>query len=95
MVRAAQKKYTVSERCACRVLAIHRTSHRYVSKRAQPVALIRRLRDLALSRPRYGYRRLLILLRRENWKINHKRLYRVHKEEGQPSGESELRVDSA
>ena len=41
-----------------------------------------RLRDLALARPRYGYRRLTILLRREGWHVNAKRVYRLYREEG-------------
>lgn len=41
-----------------------------------------RLRDLALARPRYGYRRLTILLRREGWYVNAKRVYRLYREEG-------------
>ncbi len=41
-----------------------------------------RLRDLALARPRYGYRRLTILLHREGWQVNSKRVYRLYREEG-------------
>jgi putative transposase len=41
-----------------------------------------RLKDLAVSRVRYGYRRLHVLLRREGWPVNHKRIYRLHSEEG-------------
>jgi putative transposase len=41
-----------------------------------------RLHDLASVRVRYGYRRLHILLRREGWEINHKRTYRLYREEG-------------
>lgn len=41
-----------------------------------------RLRELALARPRYGYRRLTILLRREGWHVNAKRIYRLYREEG-------------
>jgi putative transposase len=41
-----------------------------------------RLRDLAAVRVRYGYRRLHVLLRREGWRINHKRVYRLYREEG-------------
>jgi len=37
-----------------------------------------RLRDLAASRVRYGYRRLYVLLRREGWPVNHKRVYRLY-----------------
>jgi putative transposase len=38
-----------------------------------------RLRELALARPRFGYRRLHVLLRREGWKVNHKRILRVYR----------------
>ncbi len=41
-----------------------------------------RLRDLAAVRVRYGYRRLHVMLRREGWKVNHKLVYRIYKEEG-------------
>lgn len=41
-----------------------------------------RLKDLAASRVRYGYRRLHLLLMREGWAINHKRVYRLYKQEG-------------
>ena len=38
-----------------------------------------RMKDLAASRPRYGYRRLYVLLRREGWEVNHKRVHRLYK----------------
>lgn len=41
-----------------------------------------RIRDLASVRVRYGYRRLHVLLRREGWLVNHKRVYRLYKQEG-------------
>lgn len=41
-----------------------------------------RLKDLAAARIRYGYRRLHVLLRREGWAVNHKRVYRLYSEEG-------------
>ncbi|MDP9368575.1 MAG: IS3 family transposase [Chloroflexota bacterium] len=41
-----------------------------------------RLRDLAAARVRYGYRRLHVLLQREGWRVNHKRVYRLYREEG-------------
>jgi putative transposase len=44
--------------------------------------LRRRLRELAQARPRFGYRRLHVLLRREGWAVNHKRVYRLYCEEG-------------
>jgi putative transposase len=41
-----------------------------------------RLRELAASRVRFGYRRLTVLLKREGWTVNAKRIYRLHTEEG-------------
>ncbi|MBA3913674.1 MAG: transposase [Acidobacteriales bacterium] len=41
-----------------------------------------RLRELAASRVRYGYRRLSVLLKREGWAVNAKRIYRLYSEEG-------------
>lgn len=46
------------------------------------MALRQRLRELAQARPRFGYRRLYVLLRREGWRINHKCVYRLYREEG-------------
>ena len=44
--------------------------------------LRQRLRELAAERRRFGYRRLHVLLEREGWQVNHKRVYRVYREEG-------------
>ena len=44
-----------------------------------------RLKDLAASRVRYGYRRLHVLLLREGYQLNHKRTYRLYREEGELS----------
>ena len=41
-----------------------------------------RIRDLAAARVSYGYRRLHVLLLREGWKVNHKRVHRIYREEG-------------
>jgi putative transposase len=54
---------------------------RYRSRRADDSALRLRLRALAHERRRFGYRRLHVLLRREGFKVNHKRLFRVYREE--------------
>jgi putative transposase len=55
---------------------------RRVSRRDPQTALRMRLRDLAASRVRYGYRRLTVLLNREGWNVNAKRVYRLYSEEG-------------
>jgi putative transposase len=63
-------------------MGITRWINRYQSRRDGQAELRMRLRDLAGSRVRYGYRRLTILLRREGWKVNAKRIYRLYREEG-------------
>lgn len=75
-----ESAYGVSERRACGVLRFPRSSHRYRGTRDEQAALRMRLKELA-SRVRYGYRRLHILLRREGWAVNAKRVYRLYCEE--------------
>jgi putative transposase len=57
-------------------------SFRYQQRRPDQAFLKMRLRELAASRMRYGYRRLHVLLKREGWEINVKRVYRLYKLEG-------------
>ena len=81
-VRAVQQALGISERRACRALGVGRSSCRYRSRRADATPLRERLRALAGERRRFGYRRLTTLLRREGHLVNHKRIYRLYKEEG-------------
>ncbi len=78
---ATQQTYDLAERRSCQALGFARSSQRYQSIR-DDAALRQRLRELAAERRRFGYRRLHILLKREGWAINHKKLYRIYKEEG-------------
>ena len=78
-----QEAYRRSERRACRLLGMSRSSCRY---QPQPrfigeEVLRKRLKALAAERRRFGYRRLTILLRREGWAVNHKRVYRLYRQE--------------
>lgn len=61
------------------MIQIGRSSLRYQSSARDQTALRMRLRDLAAARVRYGYRRLHVLLRREGWQVNHKRVYRLYR----------------
>lgn len=70
-----------SQRRACSLVGLDRKSFRYVSRRPDDAVIRRRLRELASERRRFGYRRLHILLRREGIELNHKKLYRLYKEE--------------
>ena len=72
----------MSERRACRLARIERSSYRYVSCAAPQTALRIGLRELAAVRIRFGYRRLTVLLRREGWAVNAKRIYRLYRQEG-------------
>ncbi len=55
---------------------------RYVSRQPDQAPLVLRIRDLAATRTRYGYFRIYILLRREGWFVNHKRVYRLYRNDG-------------
>ena len=74
--------FQISERRACRLVRLCRSTKRYTSRRDPQSALRRRLCELASVRVRFGYRRLTILLRREGWKVNAKRIYRLYTQEG-------------
>jgi putative transposase len=71
----------MSERRACRVIGCGRMTVRYRSRRPDDARLRERLLALARERRRFGYRRLLIFLRREGFVVNHKRLFRIYREE--------------
>ena len=75
-------RYAVSERRACRATRFWRSSLRYESQRDPLTALRQRLRELAQTRVRFGYRRLHVLMRREGWDVGKERFYRVYCEEG-------------
>ncbi len=82
VVEHLRTAYRVSERRACRVTGFHRSSQRCRSRRDPQVELRMRPKELAAARVRYGYRRLHVLLRREGWPVNAKRVHRLHREEG-------------
>jgi len=78
----AQQVHDLSQRRAARLIPIDRATVRYEPHRDPQDALRVRLRELAGSRVRYGYRRLTVLLKREGWEVNAKRIYRLYTEEG-------------
>ena len=90
MLRPAQKRqhvehlrlaYDVSSRRACRTVLLQRSVYYYKSVKSSQAPLRLRIKELAAARVRYGYKRIYILLRREGWKVNHKRVYRLYCEE--------------
>jgi putative transposase len=74
--------YRASERHACRVLRLVRGTYRYKSHQKSWTELRARIREIAQSRVRYGYRKILVLLRRESWQVGKHLVYRLYKEEG-------------
>ena len=71
----------MSERRACRVIGCCRMTMRYEAIRQEDPVLRERLKELARVRRRFGYRRLHVFLRREGHEVNHKRLFRIYREE--------------
>jgi len=80
-VALAMVECKVSERRACKLLGVDRSSYRYEPQPDRNVALRQELIAVARQKPRYGYRRLGVLLERRGYKTNHKRLYRLYREE--------------
>ncbi len=76
-----QVEIEVSQRRACGLIQVQRSSCRYRRRRYEDPRLRARLRELAEVRRRFGYRRLQVLLQREGWQVNHKRVYRLYVEE--------------
>jgi hypothetical protein len=75
------RRHGLSQRHACRLVDLDRSTLRYQGQRPDDAALRQRLRELAGERRRFGYRRLGWMLAREGHALNHKRLYRLYREE--------------
>ena len=74
-------EHGVSERRACKLLGIDRSSYRYEPRPDDDAQLRQNLIELARQKPRFGYRRLGALLERRGHQVNHKRLYRIYRQE--------------
>lgn len=71
----------MSERRACKAIGYCRMTVRYRTTRADEAGVRQRMRAIALERRRFGYRRLHVLLKREGYLINDKKLFRLYREE--------------
>src|SRR6202049_4871303 len=80
-VGQVRQEYAFSQRRACRLMTVAVSSYRYESRRSDEGLRQRRV-ELAHEKPRWGYRRLHVLLRRSGEEVNHKRVHRVYREAG-------------
>lgn len=67
---------------ACRLTMLRRSTWYRRSQARDQTPLRMRIRDWAMSRPRFGYLRIHVMLRREGWQVNHKRVHRLYRLEG-------------
>lgn len=82
-VEQLRQEFEISERRACELVDQPRSSQRYEAKpRDDEMALVQRMRELAGQRPRFGYRRIAVLLRREGWRASATRVLRLWRREG-------------
>ena len=88
LARRSAVKYLVkqrrsSQRHACVVVGLSRSLVSYIARRRRDEAeLIKKIHKLAIRHSRYGYRRITVLLRREGFRVNKKRVHRIWKSEG-------------
>jgi putative transposase len=75
------ERHGLSQRRACELVGLDRSTMRYQCRRPEDTAIRERLRELAAERRRFGYRRLGWMLAREGHTVNHKKLYRIYREE--------------
>ncbi len=73
--------HEVSQRRACQVLDVDRSTVRYSSVRPDDADLRKAIRDVARERRRFGYRRIGVMLERQGIMMNHKKLRRLYREE--------------
>jgi len=73
--------HEVSQRRACAVLNVDRSTVRYSSVRPDDVDLRKAIRGVAQERRRFGYRRIGVMLERQGIHMNHKKLLRLYREE--------------
>lgn len=76
-----QTAFEMSERRACKAIGCCRMTVRYQTSRSDDAGLRQRMRAIAHERRRFGYRRLHVLLKREGYLVNHKKLFRLYREE--------------
>lgn len=80
-IEQVREEFAFSQRRACHLMTVAVSSYRYQTSRSDE-PLRTKLVELAREKPRFGYRRLQVLLRRTGEEVNHKRVHRVYREAG-------------
>lgn len=75
-------RYRVGVRRACALVKQSRSVWYYQPRENDDAPLLRRIEEIAAARVRYSFRRIYVLLRREGWRANHKRVYRLYCQAG-------------
>lgn len=73
------ENYDFSQRKACMLVGVQRSTARYQSKKPDESALVEKIKSIAYEKKRFGYRRIYLLLRKEKIQINHKKVFRIYK----------------
>lgn len=76
------ERFQVCKKRSCRLALLQRATFYYRSRAKDQSVLRMRIRELAHSRPRFGYERIHILLRREDWLVGRNRVHRLYRLEG-------------
>jgi len=75
-------RFGLSQRRVCRLVDLDRNTLRYQRRRSEDQGLRVRIREIAATKRRYGCPRIYVRLRREGWRVNHKKVERIYREEG-------------
>lgn len=82
VAEAVVKEHSFSQRRAFKLVSLHRSVGRYVTKKVDEAHEKAAIKAVAMERPRFGYRRIHVVLKKKGLKMNHKKLYRLYKEMG-------------
>ena len=77
-----RERFAISVSQACRLALLRRSTWYRRSQARDQAPLPMRIRELAMTRPRFGYLRIHVMLCREGWAINRKRVHRLYRLEG-------------
>ena len=82
LIDELRDRYRTSLTKTCALFGMSRSLYRYQSVARDSSALLMRIKEITATRVHYGYRRVHVVLRREGWRDNCKRVYRLYRAEG-------------